>query len=135
MQYATLGHGDIRASRACLGTMTFGTQNSGAEVHQQLDFALSQGDSFIDTAEMYSVPPTAESYGRSETYVGNWLKRQARDKIGIATKISGPSRGLKWIRNGDLGFNRENIRTASWPAASSDRPRLPNCVRPSRLVQ
>lgn len=92
--------------------MTFGTQNSEAEAHQQLDFALAQGINFIDTAEMYSVPSTAESYGKTETYVGTWLKRQARDKIVLATKISGPGRGVKWIRNGELSFNRKNIRAA-----------------------
>ena len=75
-------------------------------------FALAQGINFIDTAEMYSVPPTAESYGKTETYVGTWLKRQARDKIVLATKISGPGRGMKWIRGGDLAFNRKNIRAA-----------------------
>jgi aryl-alcohol dehydrogenase-like predicted oxidoreductase len=61
---------------------------------------------------MYSVPPNAESYGKTETFIGSWLKRQARDKIVLATKISGPGRSLKWIRNGELAFNRKNIRTA-----------------------
>jgi aryl-alcohol dehydrogenase-like predicted oxidoreductase len=61
---------------------------------------------------MYSVPPNAESYGRTETCIGSWLKRQARDRIILATKISGPGRSLKWIRNGDLAFNRKNIRSA-----------------------
>lgn len=112
MQYAALGQSDLRVSRVCLGTMTFGTQNSEAEAHRQLDFALARGINFIDTAEMYSVPPTAESYGKTETYVGTWLKRQARDKVIVATKIAGPGRTLKWIRNGDLAFNRGNIRAA-----------------------
>jgi aryl-alcohol dehydrogenase-like predicted oxidoreductase len=61
---------------------------------------------------MYSVPPNAESYGKTETYIGTWLKRQARDRIVLATKISGPGRGMKWIRNGELAFNRKNIRAA-----------------------
>jgi aryl-alcohol dehydrogenase-like predicted oxidoreductase len=112
MRYTKLGLSDLTVSGVCLGTMTFGTQNSEAEAHQQLDFALAQGINFIDTAEMYSVPSTAESYGKTETYVGTWLKRQARDKIVIATKISGPGRGVKWIRNGELSFNRKNIRAA-----------------------
>ena len=112
MRYTKLGQSDLSVSSACLGTMTFGTQNSEAEAHQQLDFALAQGINFIDTAEMYSVPPNAESYGKTETYVGTWLKRQARDKIVLATKISGPGRGMKWIRNGELAFNRKNIRAA-----------------------
>ncbi|MDP1733819.1 MAG: NADP(H)-dependent aldo-keto reductase [Sulfuritalea sp.] len=112
MRYTKLGLSDLTVSSICLGTMTFGTQNSEAEAHQQLDFALAQGINFIDTAEMYSVPSTAESYGKTETYVGTWLKRQARDKIVLATKISGPGRGMKWIRNGELAFNRKNIRAA-----------------------
>ena len=112
MQYTVLGRSDIKVSRVCLGTMTFGTQNSEADAHRQLDFALAHGINFIDTAEMYSVPPSAESYGRAERYIGNWLKRQARDRIVLATKISGPGRSLKWIRNGDLAFNRKNIRAA-----------------------
>lgn len=112
MNYTSLGSTGLQVSRVCLGTMTFGTQNSEADAHRQLDYALARGVNFIDTAEMYSVPSTAESYGLSETYVGTWLRRQARDRIILATKISGPSRGLKWIRNGDLAFTRENIRQA-----------------------
>ena len=112
MQYTMLGNSDLRVSRICLGTMTFGTQNSEADAHRQLDLALAHGINFIDTAEMYSVPPNAESYGRTETCIGSWLKRQARDKVVLATKISGPGRSLKWIRNGDLAFNRKNIRAA-----------------------
>ena len=112
MHYTTLGQSDLKVSRVCLGTMTFGTQNSEADAHQQLDFALAQGINFIDTAEMYSVPPNAESYGKTERYVGTWLKRQARDRIVLATKISGPGRSMKWIRNGELAFNRKNIRAA-----------------------
>ena len=112
MEYTTLGRSDLKVSRVGLGTMTFGTQNSEADAHRQLDFALAQGVNFIDTAEMYSVPPNAESYGKSEVHVGAWLKRQARDKIVVATKISGPGRSMKWIRNGELAFDRGNIRAA-----------------------
>jgi aryl-alcohol dehydrogenase-like predicted oxidoreductase len=112
MQYAMLGSSDLKVSRVCLGTMTFGTQNSEADAHRQLDFALARGINFIDTAEMYSVPPDAESYGKTETYIGSWLKRQARDRIVLATKISGPGRTIKWIRGGELAFNRKNIRAA-----------------------
>lgn len=112
MHYTTLGGSDLKVSRVCLGTMTFGTQNSEADAHQQLDFALARGINFIDTAEMYSVPPNAESYGKTERYVGTWLKRQARDRIVLATKISGPGRSMAWIRNGELAFNRKNIRAA-----------------------
>lgn len=112
MQYTTLGDSALKVSRVCLGTMTFGTQNSEADAHRQLDFARAQGVNFIDTAEMYSVPSTAESYGKTETYIGTWLKRQPRDKIVLATKIAGPGRNMKWIRNGELAFNRKNIRAA-----------------------
>ncbi len=112
MQYTTLGRSDLKVSRVSLGTMTFGTQNSEADAHRQLDFALARGVNFIDTAEMYSVPPNAESYGKTETHIGTWLKRQARDRIVLATKISGPGRSMKWIRNGELAFNRRNIRAA-----------------------
>lgn len=112
MQYTKLGGSDLEVSRACLGTMTFGTQNSEEDAHRQLDLAVAMGINFIDTAEMYSVPPNAESYGRTETCIGTWLARQARDNIVLATKISGPGRSLKWIRNGDLAFNRKNIRAA-----------------------
>lgn len=112
MKYASLGGTGLQVSRICLGTMTFGTQNGEADAHRQLDYAIARGINFIDTAEMYSVPSTAESYGRSETFIGTWLKRQERDEVVIATKISGPSRGLKWIRNGDLAFTRKNIREA-----------------------
>lgn len=112
MKTVVLGRSDLNVSSVCLGTMTWGTQNTEAEAHAQLDYAVSRGINFIDTAEMYSVPPNAESYGKTETYVGSWLKRQARDRIVLATKIAGPGRGMKWIRNGDLAFNRRNIRAA-----------------------
>jgi len=112
MQHTLLGRSTLKVSRICLGTMTFGTQNSEAEAHAQLDYALAQGINFIDTAEMYSVPPSAESYGKTETYIGSWLKHQARDRIVLASKISGPGRGMQWIREGKLGFNRHNIQAA-----------------------
>ena len=112
MQYTTLGRSGPKVSRVCLGTMTFGTQNSEADAHRQLDFALARGVNFVDTAEMYSVPPNADSYGKSETYIGTWLQRQAREQIVLATKISGPGRAMKWIRNGELAFDRRNLRAA-----------------------
>lgn len=112
MHFTTLGSSRLKVSRVCLGTMTFGTQNSEDDAHRQLDFARQRGINFIDTAEMYSVPSTAESYGKTETFIGTWLKRQRRDELVLATKISGPGRGMKWIRNGELAFNRKNIRAA-----------------------
>lgn len=100
MEYRQLGNSDLRISALSLGTMTFGEQNSEAEAHEQLDYAVSRGVNFIDTAEMYPVPPRGETVHRTETYVGNWLKKQPRDKLIVATKIAGPGRGFGWIRGG-----------------------------------
>ncbi|MBU3697184.1 aldo/keto reductase [Dechloromonas sp.] len=107
-----LGCSDLVIPEICLGTMTFGEQTGEADAHAQLDYALAQGVNFIDTAEMYAVPPRAETYGATETIVGNWLKRQQRDKIILATKVAGPARSLTWIRNGPLALDRANIRAA-----------------------
>jgi len=112
VQYTTLGHTDIEVSKVCLGTMTFGDQNTETEAHAQLDYALAQGINFIDTAEMYPVPPKADTYTRTETMVGPWLKRQARDKIILGTKVAGPRRGIDWIRGGPASLDRDNIRSA-----------------------
>lgn len=107
-----LGNSDLVIPEICLGTMTFGEQTSEADAHAQLDYALAAGINFIDTAEMYAVPPRAETCGASESIVGRWLARQQRDKILVATKVAGPARALTWIRNGPLALNRSNIRTA-----------------------
>jgi aryl-alcohol dehydrogenase-like predicted oxidoreductase len=112
MHYVTLGNSPLRVSSICLGTMTFGQQNSEAEAHQQLDAAFSQGVNFIDAAEMYPVPARAETCGRTEQYVGSWLARQARDTVILATKATGPARSLSWIREGQLNFSRTNLRRA-----------------------
>jgi aryl-alcohol dehydrogenase-like predicted oxidoreductase len=112
MQYRQLAHTNLNVSSVCLGTMTYGDQNTEAEAHQQLDYALSQGINFIDTAEMYPVPPKAETYTRTETIIGTWLKHQARDKIILASKVSGRNRGIAWIRDGDDSLTRKNIRSA-----------------------
>lgn len=112
MRYVTLGRTDLQVSHVCLGTMTWGTQNSEAEAHAQLDRAMALGITFIDTAEMYSVPPTADSYGQTERYIGTWLRRQPRDRIVLATKIAGAGRPMKWVRNGELRFDRASLRTA-----------------------
>jgi aryl-alcohol dehydrogenase-like predicted oxidoreductase len=100
MEYRQLGNSSLKISALSLGTMTFGEQNSESEAHAQLDFAVSQGVNFIDTAEMYPVPPRAETVHRTETMVGRWLKNRPRDQLIVATKIAGPSRGFEWIRNG-----------------------------------
>jgi aryl-alcohol dehydrogenase-like predicted oxidoreductase len=107
-----LGKSKLVVPEVCLGTMTFGQQTSESDAHCQLDFALSNGVNFIDTAEMYSVPSRPETYGASERIVGNWLKGKARSDVLLATKVAGPSRNLDWIRGGPLALNRENIRAA-----------------------
>ncbi len=111
MEYRTLGSSDLKVSALCLGTMTFGEQNSETDAHAQLDYAVSRGVNFIDTAEMYPVPPRAETVHRTEQYLGSWLKRQAREKLIVATKIAGPARGFAWIRNGPR-INRAQINAA-----------------------
>ncbi|MDP3537248.1 MAG: aldo/keto reductase [Azonexus sp.] len=111
-QQNRLGDTDFLVPEICLGTMTFGEQTSESDAHAQLDYALAAGINFIDTAEMYAVPPRAETCGASESIVGRWLARQQRDKILVATKVAGPARSLTWIRNGPPAMDRSNIRTA-----------------------
>jgi len=101
MKYRKLGASELQVSEVCLGTMTWGEQNTEEEAHQQIDFAIDEGINFIDTAELYSAPPKPETQGSTETILGNWLHKNAnkRDDLVIASKVSGP--GLHWIRNGD----------------------------------
>lgn len=112
MKKTRLGDSDLSVTTICLGTMTFGQQNSEAEAHAQMDFALGQGINFIDTAEMYPVPARAETTGLTERFVGSWLRHQARDHIILATKATGPGRAMNWIRNGQLGFSRTHLQQA-----------------------
>ena len=112
MDYRKLGHSDLNVSAVCLGTMTFGQQNTETEGHAQLDLAFGRGVNFIDTAEMYPVPPRADTVTRTETIVGNWLKKQPRDQVILATKVAGPRRNMSWIRGGPKAFDRDNIRSA-----------------------
>jgi aryl-alcohol dehydrogenase-like predicted oxidoreductase len=112
MDYHQLGTSELKVSAICLGTMTYGQQNTESEAHSQLDYARELGVNFIDTAEMYPVPPRAETYTRTETIVGNWLKHQPRDRVILATKVSGPRRGIEWIRGGPKALDRSNIRAA-----------------------
>lgn len=101
MEYRLLGHTGMRVSAICLGTMNMGEQNTESEGHQQLDYALDQGVNFIDTAELYAVPPRPETQGRSEEIVGSWLaSRGNRDKVILASKVTGRSRRMDWIREG-----------------------------------
>jgi aryl-alcohol dehydrogenase-like predicted oxidoreductase len=114
MHYRNLGNTDIKVSLICLGSMTWGEQNSEDEGHEQMDFALAYGVNFIDTAELYAIPAKAETYGRTEEIVGSWLKtRRNRDKVILASKIAGPGKGwIDHIRNGESRFDRMNIETA-----------------------
>ena len=112
MQYTTLGNTDIKVSKLCLGSMTWGEQNTQAEGHQQLDYAVERGINFIDTAEMYPVPPKAETQGQTEIILGNWLKNTSREKLVIASKISGPAVWLPWMRAGNSRLNEKNITDA-----------------------
>jgi aryl-alcohol dehydrogenase-like predicted oxidoreductase len=109
-----LGRTDIRVSAIALGTMTWGQQNTEAEGHQQLDYALDRGINFIDTAENYSIPPRAETQGATERIIGNWLKaRGTRAKVVLATKVSGPSLSTYLRRDGrPPRLDRRNIREA-----------------------
>lgn len=112
MKLTALGNTDIEVSKVCLGTMTFGDQNTEADAHAQLDYALAQGINFIDTAEMYPVPPKAETFTRTEMMIGPWLKKQARDNIILGSKAAGPRRSIEWIRGGPSSLDRDNIRSA-----------------------
>tara|TARA_B100000900_G_scaffold103151_2_gene85492 strand:- start:279 stop:1322 length:1044 start_codon:yes stop_codon:yes gene_type:complete len=112
MIYSKLGHTDIEVSKICLGTMTFGEQNTENEAHEQLDFALENGVNFIDTAEMYPVPPKQKTQGLTEKYIGSWLnKTKKRDKVIIASKVTGPAPDFDYIRN-PLKIDKKNIEAA-----------------------
>ncbi|MFQ5470653.1 MAG: NADP(H)-dependent aldo-keto reductase [Gammaproteobacteria bacterium] len=113
MKYCQLGRTDISVSKVCLGTMTWGEQNSEAEAHDQLDFALDAGVNFIDTAEMYPVPPKEDTYGLTETVIGTWLqKRNNRDQIILASKVAGKADWLPYIRDGNICLDKRNIESA-----------------------
>ncbi len=103
---------DLSISDIGLGTMTFGEQTGKACAHTQLDYALAEGITLFDMAEMYPVPGRAETQGATEAIVGEWLARQPRDRVVIATKVAGPSRGFTWIRGGPLALDLANMRAA-----------------------
>jgi aryl-alcohol dehydrogenase-like predicted oxidoreductase len=111
MERVELGKSGLRVSPICLGTMTFGEQNTEAQGHAQLDYAVERGINFIDTAEMYPVQPRADTYGATEKIIGRWLKRQPRDRLIVASKVAGPPRGMEWMRDGKL--DASNIRAAA----------------------
>jgi len=111
MKYKKLGTTDLDVSLICLGTMTWGTQNSEKDAFEQMDYSVSKGINFFDTAELYSVPPNAESYGKTEKMIGNWFeKRKNREKIILASKIAGPR--CDWIRGGKNSYNEKNLGEA-----------------------
>ena len=112
VKYTQLGSSDLVVSNICLGTMTFGQQNTEKEAHQQLNYATDQGINFIDTAEMYPVPPRENTVYSTENIVGGWIKKNPRDKIILATKAAGSARGMPWVRDGEHAFNRTNLRSA-----------------------
>ncbi|WP_423821558.1 NADP(H)-dependent aldo-keto reductase [Salinisphaera sp. SPP-AMP-43] len=115
MNYRKLGHTGLDVSTICLGTMTFGEQNSEAEAHEQLDYALSRGVNFVDAAEMYPVPPRAETQGRTESYIGSWLAKSGRrSDIVLATKVTGHARSnMEYLRDGETPrLTPDHIRRA-----------------------
>lgn len=111
MEYRKLGRTELEVSLIGLGTMTWGFQNTQEQGFEQMDYAVDHGINFFDTAEMYAIPPTAETFGTTETIIGNWFaSRQSRDKVILASKITGP--GLDWIRQGKNRIDNKNIRLA-----------------------
>jgi len=111
MKYRVLPGSNLNVSEVCLGTMTWGQQNSEGDAHAQLEYAVDQGINFIDTAEMYPVPPNATTQGRTETILGRWLARRGRNELVIASKVAGPGR-RDWIRGGRTDLTREVIAEA-----------------------
>ncbi len=114
MQYRKLGRTGLQVSQLCLGTMTFGEQNSEKEAHAQLDYAVDEGINFLDTAELYPIPPSAKTYGRTEEIIGKWLQQHGRrDEIILASKVCGPAaEWLPHIRGGQTHLDRHNITKA-----------------------
>jgi len=111
MEYRKLGRTSLDVSVICLGTMTWGRQNTEAEGHEQMDYALAQGVNFFDTAEMYAVPTTKDTYGKTEEIIGSWFAaRKNRSEVILASKVAGP--GLEWIRGGKAKIDRANIIAA-----------------------
>lgn len=112
MHYRPLGRTGLDVSLICLGTMTWGRQNTEADAHAQLNYALERGVNFIDAAEIYPVPPGPDTHGLTETHIGTWLKgRKDRDKIVLATKVAGQGRDFEWLRGGPL-LNAKHIHEA-----------------------
>ncbi len=114
METRRLGRTDMHVTKICLGTMTWGEQNTEAEGHEQMDYSVEQGINCFDTAEMYAVPPKPETQGRTEEIIGTWFASRPgmREKIILMTKVAGPAPGLSWIRDGRTALTRENMMEA-----------------------
>ncbi|MFZ4761522.1 MAG: aldo/keto reductase [Alphaproteobacteria bacterium] len=114
MKKRRLGNTDIMVSEICLGTMTWGQQNTAAEAFAQMNLAVEMGVNFFDTAELYAIPPRAQTYGKTEEIIGQWLKEDAsrRQQLILATKAAGKAPAFSWIRNGEARLDRENITAA-----------------------
>jgi aryl-alcohol dehydrogenase-like predicted oxidoreductase len=113
MKMVLLGASGLRVSHLCLGTMTFGEQNTEADAHSQLDLAFERGINFIDTAEMYPVMPSARTSGATERFIGTWLKKSGkRSDVVLATKVAGPNAAMTWVRGGRHNLDEANIRAA-----------------------
>ena len=111
MNYKNLGNSELKVSTICLGTMTWGEQNTEDEAFNQMDYSLDKGVNFWDTAELYAVPPRAETFGHTEIIIGNWFeKTKKRDKVVLATKVAGPARN--YLRGGENSFVGKNLETA-----------------------
>ena len=137
MKFNQLGRTEIKVSEICLGTMTWGSQNSEAQGHEQMDYAVERGVNFFDTAEMYpTTPASAESAGRTEEIIGSWFKASGkRNDIILATKVTGE--GLKWIQGGAPISGEKNPKiTGRQPATTTDRLHrsLPVALAQSRLL-
>ena len=132
MKFKKLGTTDLDVSLICLGTMTWGTQNTEKDAFEQMDYSLGEGVNFFDTAELYSVPPNSESYGKTEVMIGNWFeKRKNREKIILASKVAGP--GCSWIRGGGNNFDEKTIGKAidgSLKRLKTDYIDYTNCIGP-----
>ncbi len=111
MKYRKLGTTDIKVSQICLGTMTWGEQNTKEDGFKQMDYAVDKGINFFDTAELYAIPPRDKTYGKTEEIIGKWFsEKKNRDKIILASKIAGP--GLPWIRGGKLQYSEKSLENA-----------------------
>ena len=138
MEYRKLPNTDVRVSKICLGTMTFGNQNTESEGHEQMDYALDQGVNFFDTAELYPVPATAETQGETERIMGTWFKKTGkRSEVILASKVAGPGDYTKHIRD-NLSFKKAHIDEAvhkSLKRLQTDYIDLYQLHWPERLTQ